>query len=143
MGFVNANNVCTFIGRLTDFPELKMTEAGKELVNFTLAIDKGFGENRSAIFARFVAFGGEAKLIAKLTKGQEISVVTEYDIREYTAGTGEKRQSHEFRVAAVKPHAKKEAAEASSEQIPLAYAAGAQENLPKFEEISADSDLPF
>lgn len=143
MPYISANNVCNFIGRLCQDPELKTTASGTEIVNFNIAVDKGYGESKSAIFPRMVAFGTQAKYIAKLSKGTEITAICEYDIREYEK-ENEKKQSHEFTVVAVRAHGKKETAEAGADtQIPLAYASSVPTVLPKFEEISSDGDLPF
>lgn len=143
MPYISANNVCSFIGRLCQDPELMMTTSGKEIVSFSLALDKGYGESKRTIFPRMVAFGPQAKYISKLTKGTKISVVCDYDIREFTK-ENEKKQSHEFTVLDVDAHGKREAVEtAGTGQVPLAYASNASAELPKFEEISSDGDLPF
>ena len=143
MALVSAKNNSNFVGRLCTDPELKMTASGTEIVNFSLAVDKGWGESKRAIFVRMVAFGPQAKYIAKLSKGSEISCNCEYDIREYTKDN-EKRQSHEFTVNDVVAHGRKEAADqATPGQIPLTYASGMPAELPRFEEISSDGALPF
>lgn len=142
MSFISVKNMTKFIGRLCKDPELGTTNTGKDIVNFNLAVDKGYGDTKKTIFPRLVAFGTQAKFICKLKKGSEISVVCEYDIREYTTQNGEKRQSHEFTVIDVVAHGKKEMQEQSDESvIPLAGASNAA--VPQFEEISADGDLPF
>ena len=142
MPYVSVKNQTNFIGRLCQDPELKVTINGKDIVNFNLAVDKGYGENKRAIFPRMVAFDTQAKYIAKLAKGTEISVVCEYEIREYTTREGEKKQSHEFTVCDVVAHGKKETADASAgAQIPLAYAG--DRAGPQFEAVDADGDLPF
>lgn len=143
MSFTSVKNQTNFIGRLCQDPELMMTASGKEIVNFNLAVDKGYGESKRTIFPRMVAFGPQAKYIAKLPKGTKMSVVCEYDIREYTK-ENEKKQSHEFTVNDVEAHGRKETTEEdASAQIPLAYASSVPTGLPKFEEIYSDGDLPF
>lgn len=143
MAYISVKNQTNFIGRLCQDPELMMTTNGKEIINFNLAVDKGYGDAKRTIFPRMVAFGPQAKYIAKLTKGTKISVICEYDIREFMKDN-EKRQSHEFTVLDVDAHSKKEDPGAGAEaQLPLAYTSRTETELPKFEEISSDGDLPF
>ena len=138
MALVSVKNNANFIGRLCQVPELMTTANGKEIVNFSLAVDKGWGENKRTIFIRMVAFGMQAKYISKLSQGSEVSINCEYDIRDYTTSEGDKRQSHEFSVNDVISHGRKETGEQAKSNQTFTT-----DNLPKFEEISSNGDLPF
>lgn len=136
------NNYSGFIGHLTADPELRVTPDGKEICNFSLGVDRGWGEKKRSIFPRCVAFGGHAKFVSKLKKGTEVSVSGEYDIREYEKN-GEKRQSHEFTITDIKAHRAPRQAETDggAEQMPIPSFGSTEK--PNFETIGKDDDLPF
>lgn len=136
------NNYSCFIGHLTADPELRVTTEGKEICNFSIGVDRGWGERKRSIFPRCVAFGAHAKFVSKLKKGTEISVCGEYDIRDFEKN-GEKRQSHEFTITDVKAHRSPKQAEGESfaEQMSLPSFNSAEK--PNFETIGKDDDLPF
>ncbi|APT75275.1 hypothetical protein LN42_01865 [Marinitoga sp. 1137] len=53
-------NRVILIGRLTRDPEIRMTTSGDKVVNFTLAVDRGYGNEKQVDFIRIVAFGKKA-----------------------------------------------------------------------------------
>ena len=64
------NNVSVF-GRLTDTPELKQTNSGTDVTNFTVAVNRG----DHATFVPVTAFGKQAELVTKyLRKGDRLIV---------------------------------------------------------------------
>jgi single-strand DNA-binding protein len=60
-------NQVSLFGRLTRDPELRYTQSGKAVVNFTLAINR-FGENNEADFFDCVVWDKQAELIANSCK---------------------------------------------------------------------------
>lgn len=85
------------LGRLTANPELRQTQNGKSVVNATLAVDRGFGDNKTTDFIPIVAWNGLAELIAKYCgKGQKIAVTGTLTTKEYTDRDGNKRKGFEI-----------------------------------------------
>jgi len=73
-------NDLTLSGRLTDNPEVRYTQTGKAVAEFTLAVDRGFGENKKTCFIRCTAWKKTAETIGNtLTKGRKILVKGEWD----------------------------------------------------------------
>ena len=81
-------NCVILIGRLTKKPELRSTESGKMLCNFSLAVDKGIKDeqgNKLANFFDCVCFNKNAENLVKYQdKGSMISIVGELDTYKYT-----------------------------------------------------------
>ena len=80
-------NICVLIGRLTKDPELKYTNSGKAVANFTLAVDRPYtnkdGE-READFIICQAWGSTAENLAKyMTKGRQVAVDGRLQVRSY------------------------------------------------------------
>lgn len=73
------------IGRLTKDPELKYTNTNVAVCKFNLAVDDGFGDNKSTSFIPMVAWRKTAEMIAKyLEKGSLIAVDGRISTRDYT-----------------------------------------------------------
>ncbi len=80
-------NVTCLIGRLTRDPVLKQTQTGKSVVNFTLAVDKRFGEG--ANFINIVAWEKTAEFVDKyMTKGRQVGLRGEIQTRDYEGKHG-------------------------------------------------------
>lgn len=85
------NHVC-LMGRLTAEPELRRTQSGKDVLSFTLAINRGYGDKRSADFPSCVAWEGTAKFISQyFRKGSLIAVEGSLRTRSYEDKNGNKR----------------------------------------------------
>lgn len=62
-------------GRVAREIEIKTTASGKTVGNFSVAVDKGFGENKSADFFRVTAWEKTAEFVsAYFPKGREILI---------------------------------------------------------------------
>ena len=87
-------NICILMGRLTKEPELRSTQNGVSVVQFTIAVDRDFvrqGEERQSDFINCVAFRQTADFIAKyFGKGRMIAVQGSVQVRSYDKN-GEKR----------------------------------------------------
>ncbi|MDF9866543.1 single-strand DNA-binding protein [Bacilli bacterium PM5-3] len=82
-------NRAVLVGRLTKDPELKKTNSGSSVVNFTLAINRTYtnanGE-READFINCVAWGRTAdNMAAYVSKGSQIGVDGRIQTRSYEA----------------------------------------------------------
>lgn len=72
------------IGRLTRDPELRRTGTGKAVTSFTLAIDDGYGENKTTEFVDIVAWEKLAETCANyLRKGSKAAVEGKLKRRSY------------------------------------------------------------
>lgn len=94
-------NVCTFIGRLGRDVESRYTGSGKQVANFSIAVDKfgkdKDGEKKKPLWIRVNAWDKKAALAAKyLSKGKKVAVSGELDIREWTDREGAIRTSVEL-----------------------------------------------
>lgn len=71
-------------GRIAREIEIRQTQTGKSVGNFSVAVDKGFGENKSADFFRVQAWEKTADFVAKyFSKGKEILIEGRMESREY------------------------------------------------------------
>lgn len=128
-------NRVVLIGRMTAPPEPKATQSGVSVCSFRIAVDRRFskdGEKR-ADFITVVAWRERAEFICKyFGKGDPIGIEGSIQTREYEDKNGAKRTAVEVvadNVFFVGGKAK-DAAPAAPERT-------------DFEEIEADSDLPF
>ena len=87
-------NRIILIGRLTQDPEMKYTNTGKAVVNFTLAVDRPFtqrGKEKETDFIRIVAWDKLAELTAQyLHKGRLAAVEGRLQLRQYEDKEGRK-----------------------------------------------------
>ncbi len=92
-------NKIILIGRLVADPQLRYTQSGNAVTNFTLAVDRAFtnqsGE-READFIDIVAWRKQAEVCANhLTKGRLVAVEGSLQIRSYEDNNGIKRKAAE------------------------------------------------
>lgn len=92
-------NICIFTGRIVKDPELKMTQSGKSVCSFRVAVPKDF--NREGVdFLDFTAWEKTAEFIAKyFQKGKRINITSRAQTSTYTEReTGKTRYKTEFIV---------------------------------------------
>lgn len=73
-------------GRLTAEPNLTYSQKKPDMAiaKYTLAVDKGYGDNKKTIFVNCVAFGKAGEFVSKyFHKGQKVLVSGELDIQNY------------------------------------------------------------
>jgi len=90
-------NSVQLIGRLTAQPEVRFTPKGMAVANGTLAIDDGFGENKTTLFIGLTFWGKTAETAGEhLVKGQRIGVTGRLSQEEFTPKGAEKptRKTH-------------------------------------------------
>ena len=144
------NSVC-LLGRLTADPELRTTQNGISVTNFTVAVDRSYtpkGQEKQADFIPAQAWRHTAEFLCKyFRKGQRIALQGSLQSRSYTDKEGNKRTAYEVvadQVYFVESKAAKPSADVSVapgyDGSPAFSNAGAGD----FEEIVDDSDsLPF
>ncbi|WP_017972500.1 single-stranded DNA-binding protein [Actinopolyspora halophila] len=103
--------VTTVVGNLTADPELRFTQAGKQVINFTVAstpryYDKQAGEwkDGEALFLRCNLWGQPAENVAEsLARGMRVVVQGRLRQRSFETKEGEKRTIVEMEVDEVGP----------------------------------------
>lgn len=90
-------NKVILIGRLTRDPELRFTESGAGLCQFTLAVDRPYKKrdgNKETDFINVVVWRKLAEICAKyLAKGRLAAVEGRLEIRSYTNREGKPRRA--------------------------------------------------
>ena len=103
--------VITVVGNLTDAPELRFTQSGLAVANFTIAStpkvwDKQAGEFKDgdALFLRASVWREFAEHVAgSLVKGSRVIAVGQLKQRSYETKEGEKRTSIELDIDSIGP----------------------------------------
>lgn len=135
------NNV-NLIGRLTKDNEVKMTNSGKSVVAFTLAVNKRVPKDaeQQTDFINCIAWNKTAELLHQYTsKGSLIGVVGRLATRNYDNKNGQKVYVTEVVVDEIQFLEKKTSAQGKQQQASNPYAefdAGTPVQIP-------DDDLPF
>lgn len=145
-------NQAILAGRLTADPELKTTQSGISVTQFTVAVSRPKRKDDNTDTSDFiscVAWKKRAELVTKyFHKGSAIMVIGQIQTRTWTDNNNQKRYATEVLVDNIRfVDSKADAAQKSPtangnagapSYIPDAYKA------PNFEEVSADDgDLPF
>ncbi|NSW83928.1 MAG: single-stranded DNA-binding protein [Syntrophothermus sp.] len=90
-------NTITLIGRLTRDPELRYTQNGVAVTQFTLAVDRPFTDqngNKKTDFIDIITWRGLAETCAEhLNKGRLVAVVGRLEIETYETQDGQRRRS--------------------------------------------------
>lgn len=135
-------NRVTLIGRLTKNPELKQTQSGIAVCNFTLAIDRPYKDdkgNSQADFIPVIVWRTQAENCDKyLEKGNQCAVVGSIQTRSYDDKDGNKRYVTEVVADSVEfltPKSEKQEAKQEPKQAK-------QTTLDDLTPID-DSQLPF
>ena len=84
-------------GRLAKDPETRMTQTGKSVVTFTVAVDRGYGDNKKTIFYDCVVWNRDGEFVAEhFHKGDGIIVTGTMDYRDWQDKDGNKRRAWEL-----------------------------------------------
>ena len=129
-------NKLTIIGNLTKNPELRTTTSGKNVCDFTVAVNRRRPQEGQpeADYFRVTVWNERAELCAKyLEKGKKVCVIGSVSVRTYTGNDGTTRASLEVTDVA---------------EVEFLSPAGKQaENTPKIDAQSGmqevNEDLPF
>jgi single-strand DNA-binding protein len=81
-------NNCSFVGRVGKDAVTRFTQAGKAVTGWSLAIDKGWGDNKQTIWLDCTLWGERGEKIApNILKGDRLGVVGELGTREHDGKT--------------------------------------------------------
>lgn len=127
-------------GRLVRDPELRYTQTGKAVANFTLAVNRRFSHNQeqTADFIPIVVWDKLAEVCSKhLFKGSQVLIEGRMQVRNYEAQDGSKRYvteviAQELEFMGTKPIA------VTTENKPLSTQAQSFGS-----EVPADEEIPF
>lgn len=120
-------NSVVIIGRLTRDPEVRYTQSGTAVCNFTLAVDKRKKED-GADFIDCVAWQKTAELVSQyLGKGRQCAVNGRLQVRSYEDKDGNKRK----------------AVEVVAESVVFLGGAKEASSEPRQEEVFNEDDIPF
>jgi len=99
-------NKVILIGRLTADPNLRYTQSGNAVANFTLAVDRPFtnqGGEKETDFIDIVTWRKLAEIVANnLEKGRLVAVEGRLQIRSYDDQNGVRRKAAEIVADQVK-----------------------------------------
>lgn len=87
-------NQCNFIGRLGKDPEVRATQAGKIVANFSLAVSSGKDETTWLNVSAFDKAAEVARDYAR--KGELVFITAAYRQRKYNTPDGHERVANEF-----------------------------------------------
>ena len=139
------------MGRLVADPEVKKTNSGKEVVNFTLAIDRDYvkkGEERATDFIPCIAWEQKGKFVANnFKKGNMVAVVGQLQSNKYTDKEGKNRTSYSIQVEKVsftgeRRNSNNSSPDVSIDDKPVSSSASAPSS-DGFQTMPLDDDLPF
>lgn len=81
-------NNCTFIGRIGRDPIVRETQSGKAVAGWSLAVDSGYGDNKTTVWIDCSLWGERARKLAEyIHKGDRIGVTGELGAREHEGKT--------------------------------------------------------
>ena len=82
-------NVIMIAGTIGSDPDLRQMPTGKQVLNFKVVVDVGWGEKKHSLWIDCSMFGvrGE-KLAPHLSKGKPVTVYGTFDLRTYTTQKG-------------------------------------------------------
>jgi len=127
-------NKVILVGRTTRVPEVKMTSGMTKVVNFTLAVDNGYGETQKTDFFNCVAFGKTAETIATyVKKGDLILVEGRLEIDKWTDREGVNRERTKIVVSKFTFLETKKSREEREEDV------GEVESLENIDELGDES----
>ena len=78
------------IGRIGRDAEVRQTNNGTAVANFPVAVDVGYGDNKTTLWLDCSMFGKRAEggLVQYLVKGAQVMVEGDINLRQYTKGDG-------------------------------------------------------
>ena len=89
-------NKAIIIGRTTKEIEARTTDSGASVASFTVAVVRGYGDNKKTDFINCVAWRNTAEFVSKwFPKGSQIGVEGSIQTRNYTDKDGNKRTAVE------------------------------------------------
>lgn len=83
-------------GRLSSDPEGGESGQGVSYATFSLAVERGYGEQKQAMFLDVVTFRQQADFVKQhLNKGDSINIIGSINVRDYEDSNGVKKRKFE------------------------------------------------
>lgn len=131
-------NNATFTGRIGRDAESRATPSGKQVVNFSLAVDERRGGEKSTLWVSCAIWGERGEKLAQyLTKGAVVSVSGPVRVESYTAKSGEAASKLCLMVNDISLHGGNRDDQAPSKPAPRAAP------KPTAADDPFDDDIPF
>ena len=142
-------NKVILIGRLTRDPEIRYTQTGKAVCDFSLAVDRPFTSNsgeREADFINIVVWNKPAENVAKyLAKGSQCAVEGRLQISSYEGNDGTRKYRTDVVASSVEFLSSHQKSNSDYDE-PSDYDSSNKNGSDVFageEVFFADEDLPF
>ena len=141
-------NKVILIGNMTSNPELRQTQSGESVTQFSIAVNRRFGKNNECDFITIVAWKERAEFVCRyFKKGSAICVTGSIQNRSWKDKDGNNRHATEIIAdEAFFVDGKTDAqGDNNAQTSPTGFSAPSYQSAtpPKFEEIKNDDDLPF
>ena len=145
-------NRIILMGRLTRDPELRQTQSGASVANFSLAVDRDFKDKqtgeKTTDFIDIVAWRSSAEFVSRFfTKGRMAVVEGRLQIRDWKDKDGNNRRSAEVVADNIYFGDSKRDSQSGGDYAPPAYGSPAESYTAPasggFAEIEEDGELPF
>ena len=95
-------NRCFFSGNLTRDPEMRYTNTGKAVTDFSIAVNQGFGDKRTTEYIDVVCWEKLAETVAEhCRKGRKVLVEGSLFSETWTDRAQQKRKTIKFRASGV------------------------------------------
>lgn len=137
-------NSINLTGNICQDIEVKQTQSGKAVATFDLAVKRPHAKDVTDFFPIVVWEQGAEYLRRYARKGSKIGVSGKLTTRKYQDKNGSNRTAYEVVCDNVEILDSRNAAQGTDSQVggymPDAYK---DQQQPKFESFSTDSDLPF
>lgn len=143
MANLNLNKVI-IAGHITADPELKQTQGGTSVTNFSVAVNRRTkqGEEQKTDFFNVIAWRNTAEFVSRyFRKGSSICVTGELQNRSWTDNQGNKRNVTEIVASECMFVDSKSEGGGGDQGGYNAYTPSAP--APNFEDLNNDEDLPF
>ncbi|MFN8614967.1 MAG: single-stranded DNA-binding protein [Vampirovibrionales bacterium] len=95
-------NQATLVGRVGQDPELKYFESGSVKARFSLAVDRGFGQNKTTDWFNIEAWGKQAEFVGEwVKKGTMLAVFGTLENNTWTDAQGQSRETFLIRASSL------------------------------------------
>ncbi len=75
-------------GRLGKDAEVKTLDSGKKVINFSIAVDQGYGDNKTTLWINCQKWGENTNVSQFLLKGKQVAVAGEPTLRSFDGKDG-------------------------------------------------------
>ena len=132
-------NCLNAIGRVAQDPELRQTPDGTPVLGLRLAVDAGYGQNKSTLWMDGSLFGKRAEALAPyISKGDQIGINGELSMDNWIDREGRERQTLRLRISEVTLISNK-----SEQQTAADNTANSAPSQPDSGGGSFEDDIPF